>query len=98
MARRSIELDRGLFEADQRDEAAKEAVRFLEAVELVDHSTVEQAEIAGSSWDRDVGRLVDHAITDFGHHAFDQRLTRALAALGVNNVVAVAPLREHLDE
>ncbi len=48
--------------------------------------------------DRDVGEAVDHRVADLGDRALDDRLARPAAALGVDDVVAVTPLGEHLDE
>ena len=71
MARRAIELDGGLLEADERDETAQEAVGLLETVELVHHPTVEQPEIARVRGIGTSANLLMIGVADLGDRALD---------------------------
>ena len=90
--------DGRLREADERDEAAEEAVRLVQAQDFVDRAAAHQPEIPGIGWDLDLRDALDHAVAERGDEALGERLALARAALAVDDVEALAPARDHVAE
>ena len=92
----AVVLDADFLEADPADESAQEAAAFGEVLELVHHAAVHESEVAGVGRDVDAREPADEAVEAERGEALEERFALALVALRVNDLVAFAPLFEHL--
>ena len=92
----TVEGDEALFEADDGDHAAQEAVGLLELHDFEDDSPGHEPEVAGIGRDLHVGDFVDHLVAAAGDELLDPRFAGAGAALRQDDVVALPPLFDHL--
>ena len=69
---------------------------LFEFHDLGDDAAGHEAEIAGVGRDFYIGDFVDHLVARGGDEFFDPRFAGAGAALREDDVVALAPFREHL--
>ena len=97
-ARVAVVEHRGLLEADQRHQPAQEAVFLAQRDHVVDHTPAHQPEVPGVGGDLDVGDALDDAVADRRDDPLGQRLPRARAALGVDDLIPLAPAGDHVGD
>src|ERR1022692_789877 len=96
--RGALEGQQVLPEANDRDHAAQEAVALAQPDDLVCDPPGHETEVAGVRGDPHVRDLVDHLVAGVGHEPLDPGLARPAGALRQDDVVALAPLADHLGD
>ena len=87
-----------LVEADEAHQPTDEAIALRHGIELVNHPTGHQAEVARVGRNVGVDHAAEHPVEQRSGAALESGLAVALAALAIDNVIALAQLLQHWAE
>ena len=97
-ARRAIEGHRSLAEADPGEHAAHEPVALGHGEKAVERPAIDQAEIAGVARRRDVAEPPHEAVEQIRRRPLEPAFALTRGALGRDDVVALLPFGDHLQD
>ena len=97
-ARRAIEGHRSLAEPDPGEHAAHEPVALGHGEKAVERPAIDQAEIARVTRRRNVAEPPHEAIEEVGRRALEPAFPLTGGALGRDDVVALLPFGDHLQD
>jgi hypothetical protein len=93
-----VELHDRLTEADPGEHAAHETVALRHGEETIERLAVDEPKIADIARDFDVAELGEQAVEEIGGDALEAALALARQPLGVDDLVALFPLGDHVED
>ena len=97
-ARRAMELHHRLGKSEPGEHAAHETVAFGHGAKTIEHLAVDEAEIADIARNVDRRELADQPVEQIGRHRLEAAFTLARQPLGIDDVEALFPFGDHIED